>query len=73
MIGNMKLQNTKFDFDFGSEDKILNAVWVGILGLEVLMVLGVAIQSIWKRLAHKQPNLHQAELAAQYHRKMLQS
>lgn len=36
---------------FGHEDRILNAVWVGLLGLEVLMVLGVAVRGIAKRLA----------------------
>lgn len=33
----------------GYEDKILNAVWVGLLGLEVIMVLGVAVRGVMKR------------------------
>ncbi|KAI6780962.1 uncharacterized protein J7T54_003104 [Emericellopsis cladophorae] len=36
----------------GNEEKILNAVWVGLLGLEVLMVLGVFVQGIAKRLGY---------------------
>ena len=39
------------DFAFGHEERILNAVWVGLLGLEVLMVLGVAVRGIAKRLS----------------------
>jgi hypothetical protein len=35
----------------GYEDKILNAVWVGLLGLEVLMVLGVAVRGVVKRVS----------------------
>jgi hypothetical protein len=38
-------------YAIGDEERILNAVWIGLLGLEVLMVLGVAVQSIVKRLA----------------------
>ncbi|KFH45406.1 hypothetical protein ACRE_037460 [Hapsidospora chrysogenum ATCC 11550] len=38
----------------GYEDRILNAVWVGLLGLEVLMVLGVAVRAIAKRLSPAQ-------------------
>jgi hypothetical protein len=38
----------------GYEDRILNAVWVGLLGLEVLMVLGVAVRGIAKRLSPAQ-------------------
>ncbi|KAH6605913.1 hypothetical protein Trco_005066 [Trichoderma cornu-damae] len=33
------------------EEKLLNTVWVGIVGLEVLMVLGIAAQSIFRRLS----------------------
>lgn len=33
------------------EERVLNMVWVGIVGLEVLMVLGVAVQQIVRRLS----------------------
>ncbi|ETS02290.1 hypothetical protein M419DRAFT_78102 [Trichoderma reesei RUT C-30] len=33
------------------EEKLLNTVWMGIVGLEVLMVLGVAARSIFRRLS----------------------
>ncbi|KAL7787893.1 hypothetical protein V8C37DRAFT_404677 [Trichoderma ceciliae] len=33
------------------EEKLLNTVWMGIVGLEVLMVLGVAAQGIFRRLS----------------------
>ncbi|PKS10919.1 hypothetical protein jhhlp_002677 [Lomentospora prolificans] len=36
-------------YAFGYEEKILNSLWIGLLGLETLMVLGVAVQSIMKR------------------------
>ena len=36
----------------GNEEKILNAVWVGLLGLEVLMVLGVFVRGVAKRLGY---------------------
>jgi hypothetical protein len=36
----------------GNEETILNAVWVGLLGLEVLMVLGVFVQGVAKRLGY---------------------
>jgi hypothetical protein len=31
------------------EEQILNTVWIGLLGVEVLMVLGVILQAIVKR------------------------
>lgn len=34
---------------FDSEDKILNSLWIGLLGIETLMVVGVAVQSLTKR------------------------
>lgn len=37
------------EFANGYEEKILNTVWIGLLGLETLMVLGVAVQGIIKR------------------------
>lgn len=33
------------------EEKLLNTVWMGIVGLEVLMVLGVAVRGISRRLS----------------------
>ncbi|POR33868.1 Uncharacterized protein TPAR_05942 [Tolypocladium paradoxum] len=36
-----------------SEEKILNIVWVGILSLEVLMILGVAVKGIVRRWSPK--------------------
>lgn len=36
-----------------NEEKILNIVWVGILGLEVLMILGVAVRGIVRRWSPK--------------------
>jgi hypothetical protein len=37
----------------GYEERILNAVWIGLLGLETLMVLGVIARSIAKRVGPK--------------------
>ncbi|KEZ42172.1 hypothetical protein SAPIO_CDS6234 [Scedosporium apiospermum] len=37
-------------YAFDHEEKILNTLWIGLLGLETLMVLGVAVQSIVRRL-----------------------
>jgi hypothetical protein len=45
-----QLLETMESLAIGDEERILNAVWIGLLGLEVLMVLGVAVQSIVKRL-----------------------
>lgn len=36
-------------YAFENEERVLNTVWMGILGLEVLMVLGVAIQGVVKK------------------------
>ncbi|KND90533.1 hypothetical protein TOPH_04706 [Tolypocladium ophioglossoides CBS 100239] len=36
-----------------NEEKILNIVWISILSLEVLMILGVAIQGILRRWSRK--------------------
>ncbi|PTB44319.1 uncharacterized protein TrAFT101_002882 [Trichoderma asperellum] len=33
------------------EEKLLNTVWVSIVGLEVLMVLAVATRGIFRRLS----------------------
>ncbi|KAL7820649.1 hypothetical protein V8C26DRAFT_363116 [Trichoderma gracile] len=33
------------------EEKLLNTVWMGIVGLEVLMVLGVAARGVFRRLS----------------------
>ena len=37
----------------GNEERILNAVWIGLLSVEIIMVLGVAVQSIAKRLSYR--------------------
>ncbi|KFA54848.1 hypothetical protein S40293_10421 [Stachybotrys chartarum IBT 40293] len=39
-------------FDNVNEQKILNTLWIGLLGLETLMVLGVAVQGLVKRFDH---------------------
>ncbi|KAH7311686.1 hypothetical protein B0I35DRAFT_411849 [Stachybotrys elegans] len=36
-------------FADGNEQRILNTVYIGLLGLETLMVLGVAVQGLVKR------------------------
>ena len=36
-------------YAFENEEQVLNTVWMGILGLEVLMVLGVAVQGVVKK------------------------
>ncbi|KOS19823.1 hypothetical protein ESCO_005564 [Escovopsis weberi] len=33
------------------EEKLLNILWVGIVGLEILMVIGVVLQSVIRRLS----------------------
>jgi hypothetical protein len=35
----------------GHEEEILNAVWIGLLGLEIAMVLGVAVRGLVKGLS----------------------
>ncbi|KAL7938738.1 hypothetical protein V8C35DRAFT_275969 [Trichoderma chlorosporum] len=37
------------------EEKLLNTVWMGIVGLEVLMVLGVAFEYMASRHGLQQP------------------
>jgi hypothetical protein len=40
----------------GHEEEILNAIWIGLLGLEIAMVLGVAVRGLAKGLlAPSQP------------------
>lgn len=36
--------------EYGYDDGFLNALWLGLLGLETLMVLGVAIQGVVRKL-----------------------
>lgn len=36
--------------EYGYDDKFLNAVWLGLLGLETLMVVGVAVQGVARKL-----------------------
>lgn len=35
----------------GHEEEILNAIWIGLLGLEIAMVLGVAVRGLAKGLS----------------------
>ena len=35
---------------YGYDDRFLNALWLGLLGLETLMVLGVAVQGVLRKL-----------------------
>jgi hypothetical protein len=37
-------------YTFGYEERLLNGLWIGLLGLETLMVLGVAVRSVVRRL-----------------------
>lgn len=36
--------------EYGYDDRFLNALWLGLLGLEALMVVGVAVQGVARRL-----------------------
>lgn len=36
--------------EYGYDDRFLNALWFGLLGLETLMVLGVAVQGVVRKL-----------------------
>ncbi|PHH67748.1 hypothetical protein CDD83_6442 [Cordyceps sp. RAO-2017] len=36
-----------------NEEKMLNMIWVGLLAVEVLMVLGVVIRAVVRRLSRK--------------------
>ncbi|KKF92741.1 hypothetical protein CFIMG_007835RA00001 [Ceratocystis fimbriata CBS 114723] len=38
---------------FSSEDQILNSLWIGLMGIETLMVVGVVCQSLAKRFTSK--------------------
>jgi hypothetical protein len=44
---------TMLGYDFASQDKILNVVWMGIVGVEVAMVLGVVFRAALKRVASR--------------------
>ncbi|KAJ6439709.1 aimless RasGEF [Purpureocillium lavendulum] len=35
-----------------SEEQILNIIWVAILGLEIMMVLGIAVKSVVRHLSY---------------------
>ena len=35
---------------YGHEETVLNAVWVGLLGIEIIMVLSVAVRGVVKTL-----------------------
>ena len=39
----------------GSEEQILNAIWIGLVSIETLLVVGVAVQGLTKRLAAAAP------------------
>lgn len=36
--------------EYGHDDGFLNGLWLGLLGLETLMVVGVAVQGVARRL-----------------------
>ncbi|KAF4504601.1 hypothetical protein G6O67_008034 [Ophiocordyceps sinensis] len=36
-----------------NEEKVLNLIWVGLLSVEVLMIVGVAVKAIARRLRRK--------------------
>ena len=38
---------------YGYEEQILNSIWMGLLGLEVLMVVGLAAQRLLASVASK--------------------
>lgn len=35
---------------YGYDDKFLNALWLGLLGLETVMVMGLAVRGVVQRL-----------------------
>lgn len=37
-------------YAFGFEEKLLNGIWIGLLGLEALMVFGVLVKSVASRM-----------------------
>ena len=39
------------EIGYGNEERILNMVWIGLLGLEVAIVFGIIMQAILKSLA----------------------
>lgn len=41
---------TALTSDYGQEQKILNAIYIGIVSIETAMVLGVAIMGLVKRV-----------------------
>jgi hypothetical protein len=45
----MLKQNMESFFVDSQEQRILNTVWIGLLSLETLMVVGVAVQGLVKR------------------------
>ena len=38
---------------FGYEEQILNGIWMGLLGLEVMMVAGLAVRRLFANVASK--------------------
>jgi len=37
----------------GDENELLNGIWIGLLGVETLMVVGVAVRSLFKAIASR--------------------
>lgn len=36
-----------------SEEKVLDIIWIGLLSVEVLLIVGVALQALLRRLRRK--------------------
>jgi hypothetical protein len=36
-------------YAFGYEERLLNSIWIGLLGIEALMVVGVAVRGLMSR------------------------
>ena len=46
-----------------NEEKVLNIIWVAIVGLEIMMILGVAVKSIVQRLSYNRPSSMSGRIA----------
>ncbi|KAL7924925.1 hypothetical protein ACQKWADRAFT_261498 [Trichoderma austrokoningii] len=51
MARGMSMTSTFNGYASDYEEKLLNTVWVGIVGLEVLMVLAVAARGLFRRFS----------------------
>jgi hypothetical protein len=40
-------------YAFGNEERLLNGIWIGLLSIEALMVVGVAVRGLVKRFGAK--------------------